>query len=36
MLARNWEEADTLRDAIKLKGYELEDTTHGPKVTKVD
>lgn len=33
-LARNWEEADILREAIKLKGYELEDTAHGPKVTK--
>lgn len=35
-IARNWEEADALRDAIKLEGYELEDTTHGPKVTKLD
>lgn len=33
-IARNWEAADALRDAIKLKGYELEDTNHGPKVTK--
>lgn len=33
-IARNWDEADALRDAIKLKGYELEDTTHGPKVTR--
>jgi len=35
-IARNWEEADALRDAIKLKGYELDDTTHGTKITKVD
>jgi cysteinyl-tRNA synthetase len=33
-IARNWIEADTLRDQIKLKGYTLEDTPHGPKVTK--
>lgn len=33
-IARNWEMADALRDAIKLKGYTLEDTAHGPKVTK--
>jgi cysteinyl-tRNA synthetase len=35
-IAHNWENADALRDAVKLKGYELEDTSHGPKVTKVD
>tara|TARA_B100001989_G_scaffold195051_1_gene143762 strand:- start:129 stop:1580 length:1452 start_codon:yes stop_codon:yes gene_type:complete len=34
-IARNWDRADILRDQIKLKGYELEDTAHGPKVTKV-
>tara|TARA_B100000508_G_C11463920_1_gene280558 strand:+ start:3507 stop:4964 length:1458 start_codon:yes stop_codon:yes gene_type:complete len=33
-IARNWDRADALRDEIKLKGYELEDTAHGPKVTK--
>lgn len=33
-MSQNWVEADTLRDAIKLKGYTLEDTAHGPKVTK--
>jgi cysteinyl-tRNA synthetase len=33
-IARNWLEADTLRDQIKLKGYVVEDTTHGPKLTK--
>lgn len=35
-IAQNWIEADTLRDAIKLKGYLLEDSAHGPKVTKID
>lgn len=33
-IAYNWEVADVLRDKLKLKGYELEDTAHGPKVTK--
>lgn len=33
-VARNWLEADTLRDQIKLKGYVVEDTAHGPKLTK--
>lgn len=35
-IARNWERADALRDEIKLKGYVLEDTAHGPKITKED
>ncbi len=33
-IARNWLEADTLREALNLKGYAVEDTPHGPKVTK--
>ncbi len=33
-IARNWGRADVLRDAIKLKGYTVEDTALGPKVTK--
>ncbi len=33
-IARNWLEADTLRDAIKLKGYLVEDSALGPKLTK--
>jgi cysteinyl-tRNA synthetase len=33
-IARNWAEADKLRAAIAHKGYTLEDSTHGPKVTK--
>ncbi|USN87881.1 MAG: cysteine--tRNA ligase [Candidatus Nomurabacteria bacterium] len=34
-VARNWLEADTLREAISLKGYSVEDTPHGPKITKL-
>ncbi len=33
-IARNWMEADTMRDALALRGYAVEDTPHGPKVTK--
>lgn len=33
-IARNWLEADTLREALNLKGYSVEDTPHGPKITK--
>lgn len=33
-IARNWTEADTLREAINLKGYIVEDTPHGPKISK--
>jgi cysteinyl-tRNA synthetase len=33
-IAYNWDRADALRDAIKLKGYTLEDTPLGPKITK--
>lgn len=33
-IARNWMEADTLRDAITLKGFTVEDTPQGPKLTK--
>jgi len=35
-IAQNWERADALRDAIRLKGYQLEDTPLGPKVTKTE
>lgn len=34
-IARNWEISDALRDKIKLKGYELEDSANGPKVSKI-
>ncbi|MBY0309897.1 cysteine--tRNA ligase [Patescibacteria group bacterium] len=33
-IARNWPQADYLREALNLKGYTVEDTPHGPKVTK--
>lgn len=33
-IARNWLEADTLREAIALKGYVVEDTAYGPKIIK--
>lgn len=33
--ARNWDEADRLREALRLKGYEIEDSAQGPKVSKV-
>ena len=33
-VARNWEEADRFREAINFKGYSLEDTPNGPRVTK--
>lgn len=33
-ITRNWAEADFLRDAIARKGYLVEDTPQGPKLTK--
>ena len=33
-IARNWAEADFLRDAVARKGFILEDTPQGPKITK--
>jgi cysteinyl-tRNA synthetase len=33
-IARNWEEADILREAINLKGYSVEDGPDGPKILK--
>lgn len=33
-IALNWGEADRLREAISLKGYSIEDTVEGPKLTK--
>ena len=33
-IARNWLEADTLREALNLKGYSVEDTPHGPKISQ--
>lgn len=34
-LARNWPESDRLREALNLRGYRVEDTPHGPKVSVV-
>ena len=34
-VARNWEESDRLREAIKLKGYEVVDSPEGSQVTKL-
>lgn len=33
-IARNWAEADFLRDALLRKGFVIEDTPQGPKLTK--
>jgi len=33
-IAQNWAEADALRAKLTLEGYTLEDSAHGPKVTK--
>jgi cysteinyl-tRNA synthetase len=33
-IARNWDESDKLRDTLKLRGYIIEDTALGPKVSK--
>lgn len=34
-IARNWPEADLLREALNLKGYTVEDGPQGPKISKV-
>ena len=34
-IAKNWTEADRLRDAIAIEGYLLEDSQEGPKLTKI-
>lgn len=33
-IARNWDEADRIREALKLKGYSIEDTPDGPKLSR--
>lgn len=33
-VAQNWEEADSLREALNLKGYSVEDGPDGPKIIK--
>jgi cysteinyl-tRNA synthetase len=35
-IAQNWLEADNLRDQIKLRGYQVEDSAVGPKITKAE
>lgn len=35
-VARNWTEADHLRDALKLQGYEVTDAPEGAQVTKIE
>lgn len=35
-IARNWTEADKLREALAHKGYVVEDTAEGPKVSKTN
>jgi cysteinyl-tRNA synthetase len=32
---KNWAESDRLRAEMNLLGYTVEDTPHGPKITKV-
>lgn len=32
--ARNWDESDRIRELLNIKGYSVEDTAHGPKVSK--
>lgn len=34
-IAKNWLEADRLRDALQLKGYSVEDSSDGPKINKI-
>jgi len=34
-IGREWPEADALRDRITEKGYSVEDSEHGPKVSKL-
>lgn len=33
-IARNWPEADRLREAIRVKGFEVEDTAEGAKISQ--
>lgn len=34
-IAHNWPEADRLRDTISARGYQLEDTQNGPKISRL-
>lgn len=33
-IVHNWVEADRLREALNLRGYTVEDSAHGPKISK--
>ena len=33
-VAQNWTQADQLRDSLNLRGYEVEDSSDGPKISK--
>jgi cysteinyl-tRNA synthetase len=33
-MARNWDESDRLRASLNFKGYSIEDTPNGPKLSK--
>jgi cysteinyl-tRNA synthetase len=33
-IARNWDESDRLRSLLNFKGYAIEDTPNGPKISK--
>lgn len=33
-IARNWVEADMLREAINFKGFSVDDSPHGPKISR--
>ena len=33
--AKMWKEADVLRQRIKERGYEIEDTPEGPRITQI-
>lgn len=35
-VAQNWQEADQLRDALKLQGYEVTDAPEGTQITKIE
>ena len=34
-IARNWTESDRLREALHVKGYTIEDSANGPRISKV-
>lgn len=34
-VAQNWNESDHLREALRLKGYEIKDSPEGPQITRL-